>query len=362
MPELPEVETVKRGLNQVTLHQTITGGDVLLDRTIAHPSSMQDFLAGLQGTAIAQWHRRGKYLLAELEKPAARGQNSGDEGVRSRNLEGKEDKEDREEVQNSVRLTHRKPKFGSADSPEAKIQNSPTLQSPIINHPSPPSSPSSPCPSPRSPLTPAYLGVHLRMTGQLLWVTPDTPLPKHTRVRLFFEGDRELRFVDQRTFGQMWWVPPEVTPETIITGLQRLGPEPFSDEFSIAYFTQCLKNRQRPIKNALLDQAIVAGVGNIYADEALFLSGIRPQTLCTRLNRKQIQQLHANIRLVLAASIEAKGTTFSSFRSVDGVNGNYGGIAWVYARDGEPCRTCGMVIERLKLAGRSAHFCPKCQR
>jgi len=304
VPELPEVETVKRGLNQVTLHQTITGGDVLLDRTIAHPSSIQDFLAGLRGSAIAQWHRRGKYLLAELEKPEARSQRRLEvEEVRSQNLE-------REEIHNAL----------------------------------------------------GYLGVHLRMTGQLLWVTSDTLLPKHTRVRLFFEGDRELRFVDQRTFGQMWWVPPGVAPEAIITGLQRLGPEPFSDDFSLAYFTQCLKNRQRPIKNALLDQAIVAGVGNIYADEALFLSGIRPQTLCTRLTRKQIQQLHANIRLVLAASIEAKGTTFSSFRSVDGVNGNYGGIAWVYARDGEPCRTCGMVIERLKLAGRSAHFCPKCQR
>lgn len=286
MPELPEVETVKRGLNLVTLNQTIMGGDVLLDRTIAHPSSIQEFLDGLKGTAIAQWHRRGKYLLAELSSPT----------------------------------------------------------------------PHSPFP------TPAYLGVHLRMTGQLLWVTLDAPLHKHTRVRLFFEGDRELRFVDQRTFGQMWWVPLGVAPETIITGLQALGPEPFSDEFSIAYFIDRLKNRQRPIKNALLDQAIVAGIGNIYADEALFLTGIRPQQLCSRLSRKQIQQLRDNILKVLETSIEAKGTTFSSFRSVDGINGNYGGIAWVYARDGEPCRNCGSVIERLRLAGRSAHFCPKCQR
>lgn len=285
MPELPEVETVKRGLNQVTLNQIMTGGDVLLDRTIAHPSSMAEFLAGLKGTAIAQWHRRGKYLLAELHAPDL------------------------------------------GDLP-----------------------------------TPAYLGVHLRMTGQLLWVTPDTPLHKHTRVRLFFEGDRELRFVDQRTFGQMWWVPPGVELPTIMTGLQALGPEPFSDEFSIAYFRDRLQHRQRPIKNALLDQEIVAGIGNIYADEALFMTGIRPHKLCHRLTRKQIQQLRDNIIKVLEISIEAKGTTFDSFRSVEGINGNYGGMAWVYARDGEPCRTCGAVIERLKLAGRSAHFCPKCQR
>jgi formamidopyrimidine-DNA glycosylase len=264
---------------------------VLLDRTIAHPSSMADFLDGLKGTAIAHWHRRGKYLLAELKASDCR-----------------------------------------------DFENLGSLE------------------------TPSYLGVHLRMTGQLLWVTPDAPLHKHTRVRLLFEGDRELRFVDQRTFGQMWWVPPGVAPETVMTGLQALGPEPFSEEFSIAYFSDRLKTRQRPIKNILLDQAIVAGIGNIYADEALFMTGIRPQKLCNRLTRKQIQALRDNIVKVLEISIEAKGTTFDSFRSVEGINGNYGGMAWVYARDGEPCRTCGSVIERLKLAGRSAHFCPQCQR
>lgn len=294
MPELPEVETVKRGLNQVTLHQTLMGGDVLLDRTIAHPSSIAEFLDGLKGTAIVQWYRRGKYLLAELEE---RLQAAG-----------------------------------------TSTRTSPSRSSPPL------------------------LGVHLRMTGQLFWVAPATPLHKHTRVRLFFEGDRELRFVDQRTFGQMWWVPPGVVPEAVITGLQALGPEPFSEEFSITYLRDRLKHRQRPIKNALLDQAIVAGIGNIYADEALFMTGIRPQTICDRLTPKQIERLHSNIVKVLEISIEAKGTTFDSFRSVEGINGSYGGMAWVYARDGEPCRTCGTVIERLRMAGRSAHFCPKCQR
>ncbi len=282
MPELPEVETVRRGLNQVTLNQPIQGGDVLLDRTLAYPASAVDFLAGLQGTAIVQWHRRGKYLLAEL-----------------------------------VRATP---------------------------HPA------------------GFLGVHLRMTGQLLWVEPTEPLQKHTRVRLFFATGYELRFVDQRTFGQMWWVPPGMAPEEIVTGLQPLGPEPFSEEFSVAYLYEQLHQRRRPIKSALLDQAIVAGIGNIYADEALYLSGIRPETLCTRLSRNQVKRLHGNIVQVLLDSIEAKGTTFSTFRNVEGVNGNYGGMAWVYARDGQPCRTCGTVIARLKLAGRSAHFCPKCQK
>lgn len=287
MPELPEVETVRRGLNQRTLNQEIVGGDVLLPRTIAHPTSPIAFLAGLQGTAIAQWHRRGKYLLAELRQ-------------------------------------------GS----------SPTE----LSQPA------------------GWLGVHLRMTGQLLYLRQDEPLQKHCRVRLFFAGQQELRFVDQRTFGQMWWVPPDTKPEAVITGLQRLGPEPLSADFSAKYLALQLRDRHRPIKNALLDQMLVAGIGNIYADEALFLSKIKPKTLCSALKPRQVTALYAAIVKVLQDSIEARGTSFSNFRDVEGVNGNYGGVAWVYDRKGEPCRNCETPIERLKLAGRSAHFCPKCQR
>lgn len=276
MPELPEVETVRLGLNQVTLDQPIVGGAVLLDRTIAHPIADQ-FITGLQGCSISGWHRYGKYLLAKL--------------------------------------------------------------APV-----------------------GWLGVHLRMTGQLLWMQQSEPLQKHTRVRLFFDDDRELRFVDQRTFGQMWHVNDDRDPKTIITGLQRLGHEPFSDDFSDFYFYEQLKSRKRPIKNALLDQALVAGIGNIYADEALFLSGIHPETLCTELTIEQTTRLRENVIRVLKDSIAARGTSFSDFRDVSGVNGNYGGIAWVYGRDGDRCRTCESTIERIKLAGRSAHFCPTCQR
>lgn len=290
MPELPEVETVLRGLNQVTLSQEITGGDVLLARTIAHPLSVGEFLTGVKGVAIAQWHRRGKYLLAELSK---------------------------------------------------------------------------------SPTQPGgWLGVHLRMTGQLLWLHPaealeqvqDQPLQKHTRVRLFFAKERELRFVDQRTFGQMWWVPPGEKIESVITGLGRLGLDPFSAEFSVEYLARKLQNRRRPIKNALLDQSVIAGLGNIYADEALFLSGVRPEMFCTELQLGQIERLRTAIIQVLEASIAAGGTTFSNFLNVQGINGNYGGVAWVYNRAGEPCRVCSTLIQRLRLAGRSAHFCPQCQQ
>lgn len=281
MPELPEVETVRRGLNRVTLSQEITGGDVLLNRTIAYPLSVSEFLAGVTGTAITQWHRRGKYLLAELSK-------------------------------------------------------SPTQSA-------------------------GYVGVHLRMTGQLLWLYRDEQLHKHTRVRIFF-AESELRFVDQRTFGQMWWVPPGVTPDCIITGLGKLGIDPFSTEFSVEYLAEQLKNRRRSIKTMLLDQAIVAGLGNIYADEALFCSGVRPEILCTDLQLGQIERLRTAIVQVLETSIAAGGTTFSNFLNVQGINGNYGGVAWVYNRAGEPCRICATPIQRIRLAGRSTHFCLHCQQ
>lgn len=200
------------------------------------------------------------------------------------------------------------------------------------------------------------------MTGQLLWVQREDPLQKHTRVRLFFEGDWELRFVDQRTFGQMWWVPPNIPTPSIITGLAKLGPEPFSPEFSVEYLTRQLHKRQKAIKTALLDQTIVAGVGNIYADESLFLSGILPTKLCAHLSQAEIERLHRQIIEVLQTAIAVGGTTFSNFLNVSGVNGNYAGVAWVYNRAGQPCRVCGTPLHRLKLTGRSSHFCPNCQR
>ncbi|WP_066383300.1 DNA-formamidopyrimidine glycosylase [Anabaena sp. CA = ATCC 33047] len=294
MPELPEVETVRRGLNQLTLNWQITGGDVLLNRTIAYPFSVDEFVNAIAGKAIINWQRRGKYLLAELS--------------------------------------------------EFKIQDS------LGKNP-----PSTPAPSG------GWLGVHLRMTGQLLWLKPDEPLHKHTRVRIFFGDQQELRFVDQRTFGQMWWVPPSVPVESVITGLGKLAVDPFSPEFTVEYLADKLHNRRRPIKTALLDQSVVAGLGNIYADEALFKSGILPETLCTDLQLEQIEPLRTAIIQVLENSIAAGGTTFSNFLNVQGVNGNYGGVAWVYNRAGEPCRVCGEVIQRIKLAGRSSHFCPQCQ-
>jgi formamidopyrimidine-DNA glycosylase len=279
VPELPEVETVRRGLNKVCLRIPVQSVVVLLPRTIAYPD-VPSFCQTLLGMELVEWQRRGKYLLGELE---------------------------------------------------------------------------------RSGKAAGYLGVHLRMTGQMRWVDQSQPVEKHARVRFLMPKGKELRYIDQRTFGQIWWVPPDREPSEIMTGLQNLGPEPFGAEFDEAYFAAALRDRQRPIKNALLDQSLVAGVGNIYADESLFLSGIHPTTLCAEIKPKQVKRLRENVMKVLQDSIDAQGTTFSDFRTVEGINGNYGGKAWVYGQDGDACKVCGTTIERLKLAGRSAHFCPKCQ-
>ena len=289
MPELPEVETVRRGLNQLTTQQFIEGGEVLLERTIAYPLSEELFLAGIADKAIASWHRRGKYLLAQL--------------------------------------------IDARQQPQG------------------------------------WLGVHLRMTGQLLWTKQSDPLQKHTRIRLYLAGDREvpdtavreLRFVDTRTFGKMWLVPPQTAPEAVITGLQKLGLEPFAPEFTPDYLAKKLSKRRRNIKTLLLDQQVVAGIGNIYADEALFKSGIHPTTLATKLTSTQIDKLHRAIVEVLETAIARGGTTFSDFLNLLGVSGNYGDSALVYGRKDAPCRVCQTPIEKIKLGGRSAHFCPNCQ-
>jgi formamidopyrimidine-DNA glycosylase len=281
LPELPEVETVRRGLNKLTVKQPIEGGEILLERTLAYPPSVEEFWQGITGNAIANWQRRGKYLLAQLETNSS--QPAG------------------------------------------------------------------------------WLGVHLRMTGQLLWVKQDTPLQKHTRIRLFFAEDQELRFVDTRTFGKFWLVLPQIPIAEVITGLQKLGPEPFDADFSLNYLKNKLANCRRQIKTLLLDQSLVAGIGNIYADEALFKSGIKPDTVAADLTKAQIKRLHNAIINVLQASIDKGGTTFSNFLNLLGVSGNYGDTTLVYGRKGEPCHICNTAIAKIKLAGRSSHFCPSCQ-
>lgn len=275
MPELPEVETVRRGLQDLTLGKVFTGGEVLLDRIFISPQTapLDRLIADRQFTT---WDRRGKYLLGHLDNGA-------------------------------------------------------------------------------------ILGVHLRMTGQLLWLHRGEPLTPHTRLRLFAQNQGELRFIDCRTFGRIWWVPPDRPVAQVITGLALLGPEPWDGAFTLAYVRERLKRSTRAIKTFLLDQQFVAGLGNIYADEVLFHGGIRPDRPAASLSPQEGERIHRAIPQVLEAAIAKGGTTFSDFLNLLGVQGNYGDAAWVYQRTGLPCKVCGTAIHRRKLGGRSSHFCPQCQ-
>jgi formamidopyrimidine-DNA glycosylase len=272
LPELPEVEIVRRGLVNLTPGLAIVKIELLRPDCVA--GEAQEFINGLEQQTLHHWQRLGKYLLGKLD-------NGG------------------------------------------------------------------------------WWVVHLRMTGQLLWLTTPQPVGKHTRARMFFTGGSELRFVDQRTFGRMWWVPPGQEVTQVVTGLRGMGPEPW--DCSVQDLYQKCQHSQRPIKTALLDQTWIAGLGNIYADECLFLSGIDPSTPCHDLSRPQIETLHQAIIQVLETSIQAGGTTFAHFRHVQGMNGHYLNQAWVYGRAGQPCRVCGTEIQRRKIAGRSSHGCPRCQ-
>ena len=199
-----------------------------------------------------------------------------------------------------------------------------------------------------------WLVVHLGMSGGFRW--QKTP---HTRV-VFALDDKEVYFHDPRRFGRIWVVkdPAEVPL------LAELGPEPGEAAFTPAYLKERLKKIRRPVKAALLDQRVVAGLGNIYADEALFLAGVRPTRPANELADEEIERLWRAAREVLAEAVAAGGTTLKdkSYRRPDARLGYFQHRLKVYGRENKPCPRCQTPIERVAIQGRSAHFCPRCQR
>lgn len=192
------------------------------------------------------------------------------------------------------------------------------------------------------------LGAHLRMTGQFR-LTPGG----HTRAELQTPS-HTLYFNDPRTFGRLylWEGEPQLPP---------LGPEPLSEAFSIAYLGGELAKRQAALKGVLLDQKVVAGLGNIYADEVLFRSRLSPFLPASCATPAEIERLHHVIRTVLADAIERCGTTFRDYRDVYGEVGTYQNQLGVYGRAGQACPECGGEIQKTVLAQRGTHFCPSCQ-
>ena len=198
---------------------------------------------------------------------------------------------------------------------------------------------------------PAEFLVHLGMTGRLLVALPDVPLPPHTHAVLRLGDSRELRFVDPRRFGRL-----SVRREAY------LGPgrEPLT--INPSDFAQLFRGRKTPIKAALLNQSLLHGVGNIYADEALARAGIRPRRQAARLTRARLARLHAALQTVLLRAIELGGSSVSDYVDADGVTGFFQLEHLVYAREGQPCRTCATPIRKITVGGRGTHFCPVCQR
>jgi formamidopyrimidine-DNA glycosylase len=289
MPELPEVETVARGVNQ-----RVRGDRILhawfanRPQTFKTPPSQQ--AKGLAGRTILEVHRTGKHIVVELGAEASPGNAR-----------------------------------ASAATPNAQQPQAQWI-------------------------------VHLGMTGRLLVTTPDSPVAPHTHARLELESGRELRFVDPRRFGRLEFRNLEKNTK----GFEAPGAEPLT--IAARQFAEIFHQRRMPIKAALLNQSLLAGVGNIYADESLFLAGIRPRRRTNRLTVAELERLRQALRKILAEAIRLGGSSVSNYVGADGERGFFQLEHCVYQRTGEPCRRCQTPIRRIELAGRGTHYCPVCQR
>jgi formamidopyrimidine-DNA glycosylase len=291
MPELPEVETVARGV-----HERVRGDRIVEAwfSRLAEPfkTSAARQAKGLAGRVFLAVHRTGKHIVCEL------GPSGG-------------------------------PARSTARQPDA-------LQSDAHN-------------------SSAQWIVHLGMTGRLLVTTPDAAVATHTHARLTLNSGRELRFVDPRRFGRL-----EFRDLDRSKSFQAPGADPL--DIGAGEFAALFRGRKLAIKAALLNQTLLAGVGNIYADESLFHAGIRPRRAAGRLTRAELERLRQALRQVLDHAIRLGGSSVSDYVDANGVRGFFQLEHCVYLRTGEPCRRCQKPIQRIFLAGRGTHFCSSCQR
>jgi formamidopyrimidine-DNA glycosylase len=270
VPELPEVETIRRHLAPHVDGRTLRHLEIH-DARWSLPPAPQELSAAVEGRRIEQLGRRGKYLVWELEDEA-------------------------------------------------------------------------------------YLMLHLRMTGTLLLNPPERP--PHTRVTFDLE-DGELQFVDPRRFGTGELALGHEALQDFFA--RRLGVEPFEPEFTGEHLYELTRHSRAPIKAMLLDQKRIAGVGNIYADEALFRARIHPLRLANRINRKQASALRDAVVETLELGIESKGATIDDFRDPVGVSGSFQDRFLIHLREGEPCVRCGRPVRKLRAAGRGTYVCESCQ-
>ena len=200
--------------------------------------------------------------------------------------------------------------------------------------------------------------IHLGMSGSLRLVAAETPVEKHDHIDIVFENNQALRLRDPRRFGAVLWLKGDPEQHTLLASL---GPEPLSDEFNADYLYRYSRKRKQAVKLFIMDSHTVVGVGNIYASEALFRAGIRPQLAAGKLSRQRCQALVGAIKAVLALAIKQGGTTLRDFVGGSGKPGYFKQQLQVYGRVGEPCYECGSNIKQQRLGQRASYYCSRCQ-
>jgi len=312
MPELPEVETIARGLaKRVT-------GDVIESVWLGQKreplkSPAAEIASVLEQSRITEVRRMGKHIVFDLDR-------MGDARVARALLPA------------NGQGTKRKQKKSDATLSTVHTEAAGSARS--------------------TQIAKAQWIVHLGMTGRLQVCDPQTEIAKHTHAILKLSSGRELRFVDPRRFGRL--------SVASSAGFDATGVEPL--EVDLDRFVELFRGRKTPIKSALLNQKLLRGVGNIYADESLFRAGIRPRRRASSITHDQLRKLHLSIQEVLKEAIALGGSSVSDYVNADGEEGFFQLQHRVYGREGEPCLVCKTPIKRVMIAGRSSHYCPKCQK
>ena len=316
MPELPEVETIARGVNERLR------GDRIVEAWFGrHPQPFKTSAArqagGLEGRVILAVHRTGKHIVCELgimeDRVHSHPSSLQQAEIARRGPRSRKNK-------NAARVGHPVAVLG-------KLESNPEAQ---------------------------WI-VHLGMTGRLLVTAQDAPVAAHTHARLSLASGRELRFVDPRRFGRL-----EYRELSHREGFRAPGVDPL--EVTAAEFARLFSGRKLFIKAALLNQKLLSGVGNIYADESLFRAGIRPRRRSGQLTRAELEELRLAMVQVLEHAIRLGGSSVSDYVDADGARGFFQLEHCVYLRTELPCRRCQTPIRRIVVAGRGTHYCPHCQR
>jgi formamidopyrimidine-DNA glycosylase len=333
MPELPEVETVARGVDARVRGERIVGvwfGEK--KEPLKSPAAAME--RALTGARIAGVRRVGKTIVFDLAEGEEEAKGDSSAARRSGRKDDKKREADSSTARGSGRKDNKKREADSSTARRAGARGSGRKDDKIQNQ----------------WLVHRQWLVHLGMTGRLLVNAGEVERAKHTHAVVTLGSGQEIRFVDPRRFGRL----------SLVEGFEGTGVEPLT--IGMEEFAGLFRGRKTPIKSALLNQNLLHGVGNIYADEALFRAGVRPRRQAARVTRAEMERLRVGLIEVLRQAIALGGSSVNDYVDAEGSRGFFQLEHRVYGRTGEPCRVCGTEIKRVVIAGRSSHFCSKCQR